>query len=340
MCALFDCDTVKRRLPLPPSWATAEEYFENVRVPSVILNVAGYSTRSPSGETVVGAAAETTLDPRVRAYLELVERVSTVCAIESPQTRITLGSDGSPAAMIAHADLFPESDEPAWRHARSNGIAAHWQRRDACRRAMLELIERDRVLRSWFGQIIPLPVAAPQHLTEAFADSYDLQARLLPQPLGDALAKVVVAVVVGFPRASELPLLRGFGAATTANEALEIAGRECLQQLGFLWGESLPGSDPEATPTAEYHQEAYLLPERHPRLRAWLDGAHGMYSETLPATRAEWIVRFVELTPPSLRGRVHVMKAVSPAALPLTFGRGHPWCLDGLPPAVEVHPIC
>jgi hypothetical protein len=48
---------------------------------------------------------------------------------------------------------------------------------------------------------------------------------------------------------------------------------------------------------------------------------------------------FVDITPPELRTRIFVAKAVPRGELPLVFGRGHPNIASRLPETLAVHPI-
>lgn len=59
------------------------------------------------------------------------------------------------------ADVFPPDTEPSLRRlAFSNGVALHQTWQDACQSALGELVERDAVLRSFQGELVPERVAA------------------------------------------------------------------------------------------------------------------------------------------------------------------------------------
>ena len=51
-----------------------------------------------------------------------------------------------------------------------------------------------------------------------------------------------------------------FGARCEVHEAVAAATCECLQRLGFLWGEAIPQDLPAFAPTPDLHQEYYLHP--------------------------------------------------------------------------------
>src|SRR5690606_19625166 len=126
------------------------------------------------------------------------------------------------------------------RPARSNGVALHRSWEEACLRARLELIERDRVLRSWYGELAPSPAPVPTSLARFATDEWC--ACRIPEPRdGD----VEVAAIIGFPREPGGSLARGFAARASLDEALEAAALEALQGLAFLWEEPLPEAAPE-----------------------------------------------------------------------------------------------
>jgi hypothetical protein len=48
---------------------------------------------------------------------------------------------------------------------------------------------------------------------------------------------------------------------------------------------------------------------------------------------------FADITPPDLRSKLFVAKAIPQDEWPLVFGSGHPWIEQELPEHVRVHPI-
>jgi len=128
----------------------------------------------------------------------------------------------------------------------------------------------------------------------------------------------------------------GWGARPSLDEAQDVAAREAMQSLAFLWGEPLAEADPPFSPTPMYHLEMFQRPVRHDLLRRWLDGAHTRFRAPALPTESDAEVSFVDLTPPWLRG-LKVSKAVCPAAMPLTFGDS-PLAVH-LPPELRLHPI-
>src|SRR5262249_212328 len=126
----------------------------------VVLRRAGFAAIAPSGEEITGSAAAMNDDesPATRAYFELLERVSTIEALDDPRDVVKLRCKlAEPIGYATKTSVFPESDSPnTWRYARSNGIAIYEGWIHAARRAWLELLERDRILRAWYGETCPV----------------------------------------------------------------------------------------------------------------------------------------------------------------------------------------
>jgi hypothetical protein len=305
------------------------------------IDVAGLVSRGPDGLDAVGSAAGRFESALPRAYFELVERVCVLEAMRSSATCFpALDTCGRVTARLERAEVFASAPGAAsWVYSRSNGVALGRSWAAASSAAELELIERDRVLRSWYGCTRPI-VLARAALTElsGLQACYDIEAYEFP---AERQPGPRVAGVFGFPRSHSAPLVCGFGAGLTLEGALSRSAGECQQRLGFLWGEQIPSAEPEFALQPEYHQEYYLWPGRHARLRAWLAGEHVRYAgvltplvESPPRER-----RFVDLTPECGIGGLRVVKAIAGDELPLVFGRGHPWAAPSLPQELEIHPI-
>ena len=325
--------------PLPDAWSAPELVQDSIIADGVELHRVGVATKSPAGEEITGAAVEVGYAPVARGYFELLERVSTLEAIAAhaplPVRNAAGDLDGS---STSPGDLFVESDDPGrWRYARSNGVAIHDSWGSACERAYFELVERDRVLRAWYGETRPVPMKLPPGTSFDRLQSYDVLASLFPAAPGVTLGlDVAVVGVFGFPKREGLPLLLGYGARKTQSDALEAAIRESLQALGFLWGESLPSERPELGPSPGAHVEAMLYPPQHDRLRSWLRDGHERFAAGCPGNQPRGEVVFNDLTPSWLRG-LFVAKASCPQARPLAFGES-PF-VQHLPADLRAHPI-
>lgn len=334
-------ETLRSMSPLPDGWSELEVVEDVVLVDGVELHRAGIASVGPTGEEVTGSAAETASSALPRSYYELLERAATLEALGNKQASYEVRSiDGLASGTCSAEDLFPESDEPSrWRYARSNGVAVHCDWSTAASRAFWELAERDRLLRSWYGESAPLRLSWDVSATPlARSQSYEWRIYEFPETDKSGFAKEIsVAGVFGFPTQPDAPLVLGFGARPDLEAAVGAAVSEALQLLAFLWGESLPGAAPPGGPSPDHHLEHFQYPGHHASLRKWLDGAHLAFRRDRPAVVRPSRVSFVDLTPSWLTGGYRVAKAFAPGATPLTFG-DPPFAVH-LPAELRVHPI-
>jgi hypothetical protein len=289
-----------------------EVHVEVVEIAGVPVHCVGLETTHRS-YSVTGAAAALTEPPFARAYYELIERVT-----------------------IVEARSTTETTDPFQRLSVSNGVAVQLDAQRARRSAALELFERDRVLRSWYGGMRPrlLDVQVAAWPAE-FEHHYTIRAYEFADGVEWTDGDAYTVGVFAFPRRREAPLCVGFAARQSIDDALLAAGREFLQQAAFGWGQPVPDECPTVAPTPEFHLDFFAYPGNHARLERWLEGAHEGQGPTLPTSAGEF--RFEDLTPPWSQG-VCVARAVHRAALPLVFGLGHP-LLTELPEFMQVHPI-
>jgi hypothetical protein len=338
---MLSFDELRQSFPLPRQWQAPTLFADVASVQGTAIHLVGLTSETAAGLTAIGSAADLSIPPLERAYFELLERAAIAsCADAAGGERILRNANGEPEGRIAPSALFPASDEPErWRYARSNGVAVGPTWGEACERAVFELVERDRVLRSWFGEIRPEPLELPATLVpRGLRDIYDLEAFIFGAPARDG---VHVVGVFGFPNIDAAPLICGLGARATNAEAVRAAWNECLQRLGFLWNEDLPKAEPAFAPLPDFHQEFFLWVPSHAILRDWLSGGHQVFRGLLKRTDEprEGTRLFADLTPAELTGRVAIAKAIPHSELPLTFGRGHPCLASGPPKRLEVHPV-
>lgn len=325
-----------KRFPLPEEIGPLETFFETVSVNGVDIHLAGIATEL-RGECATGSAAALDCAPVLRSYMELVERLSILAAFRKERTHFTLRDRSGKAGVSVASDIvFPLNPEPSsWRWARSSGVAVGSTWEVASARARLELVERDRVLRSWYGQSKPELVAIANGIIPPGLDAlYSFEAYSFG-PLDD----IAVAGLFGFSRAASVaPTLLGFAARHDLSSALEAAFRESLQPLGFLLGEDLPATVPEPSATPDFHQDYFLFPPHAELLHTWLRGEHSRHTGALIASLPSE-PDYVDLTPAALRSELFVAKAIPAGHVPLAFGPTHPLASGALPAELRVHPI-
>jgi len=332
-------------LPLPEGWRLSERVDDTVAVDGLSIRRVGMCATSEHGQAV-GSAADVLQDPVDRARFELLERIAIAEAVRTSSSsarsfrlRSSMGDDLGTARF---EDVFRPSTAPdRWAFARSNGVSLNAGWSQACVGAARELVERDRVMRAWLGETIPVPIGNDAESSILSGTrSYEWRTYLFPNPEAPAIGgDLEVVGVFGFPAVAGRPLVSGYGARADRAEAVNAAQKEALQLLAFLWGEPLPDRAPDPLPAPMTHLETYQMPDRHPVLRRWLDEGHAAHYVRSSASDADTdrSLRFADLTPPWLHGQLHVARALCPAAIPLIVGLSP--LLAHLPPELRIHPI-
>jgi hypothetical protein len=307
--------------------------MQEVSVGTLNLFMVGLVAAS-SAQNAMGSSTQADGYPVNRAYFELLERISIHEACAADRMLDVRDERGVVLGQRLSSRVFPRDVSPRLRLSLSNGVALHGNWQQACASALHELVERDRILRSFAGELAPVRLHVQEsELARATAEQYETVAyefgRQEPAP------RHRTAMLFMMPRALEFPVTYGFGTDLSLDSALQRAEREAMQRLAFLWGEELPSESPDALPTPDFHQDYYLYPANHSRLSEWLAGQlrpRHARQRGLPLFDGS-PVTFVDLTPPSLRGTLAVAKAISPSARRLRFG------VPGFPPNAAPHPV-
>jgi hypothetical protein len=320
----------------PEQWALPELYFEEVSMGDASISVAGLSSHlSGYGEVSASAVDLTGLSMR-RAFFELIERLISISwetqwKFQHKTVRLVQENPFNEKTVSTEL-IFPSSDTPnRWRYSITNGVAAHTLEKKATLSAGRELVERDRLLRSWYGEILPIGLEVPVDSRIAFlSKSYEIEAYYFGEN---------VIGIFGYPvEADVMPFIMGFGCGNDHLESVDKAIAEMIQRFVFLRTEKIPNREPEFTPTVAYHLDYFLYPPHVGLVRKWLSGETFSKKRTelsdLPVADSLKKQIFADLTPASMTGKISVVKAVSKARLPLIFG--HPsWSKV----TQSVHPI-
>jgi hypothetical protein len=339
-CAAPPRESVVNSFQLGGRWSLGEVFSEQAQILGISVNLAGFSAGDCSGTVVTGSAGALDRMPTDRAFFELIERACVVDAIASNQHEFeAIDANGRHRDRVRREAVFPEPDSTStFRYSISNGAAVGLTLKEACEAAYLELIERDRILSSWYGHGVPQSLPLCELIPTPWFRAFQFRFVRFPPSRCETNSEVVGAFA--FPKDSTSPFAAGFGAARDIDFALERAARECIQVVGFLWGEPLPSDTPAFDVSPDFHQAMYLVPTHHARIHDWLDGKHALQPNRLNVFRAQGERIFVNLTPPELQGRLWVVKALPDGELPLVFGLGHP-NVDacGMTPESRIHPI-
>ena len=316
---LFDLhNSIGGKIGLP----RPEIFFDEGNINSIFFKCIGLSG-SISGVEMVGAAVSTVDFPLERAYFEWFERASIVLAefegrLEEPRKSAGL-----------------------WQYARSNGVAAAKNFTQAAYAATLELEERDRILRSWYGSATrPVKVrrlgVKESSIAKALENYYDCETVIFEEGV-EGQEDVAVAGFFGFPKSMDKPIFFGFGAGSLPM-AIEKARSEALQRLVFLWGEKIPEVEPALDVSALSQQEFFLYPGNHEKLRAWTRGAHDDFSY-LTEVSEDTVDQVLDLTPKNLRQDISIVKVNRAGYYPMAFGPSYPFLKRETPKEIRTHPI-
>lgn len=328
------------KYPLHQSWQDVEVFKEKISVGHVNIFLSGFQLLGKENIQVTASAGSLKNDPQRRAYFELLERCSIVESNHAIKnlSKIPLSYfNRSHKATVLKSQLFPQSSNPNfWRYARSNGVAAHTSWRNACKNALNELYERDTIIRSWYGEIVPKKLSIPKNFVpKEWFKIYDFEAYSFPNSTPSE-----VSILIGFPKLKSSPTIYGFGSGSSEANALLSSRKECFQRLGFLWGEDIPKKSPNFSPSPDFHQEFFLYPPNVKLLKSWLSGGHTKYMSNIKKpSPAKYKTLFFDLTPPHLRGKLYVVKAFDPDAIPLVFGKKKLMKESNLPKNLIIHPI-
>ncbi|HET9237169.1 MAG TPA: YcaO-like family protein [Oligoflexus sp.] len=327
---------------IPPDWTLIDDLHDQRRIGDCTLIMRGYACQRISDQLIVtGSWAGWEESPLDKARLELRERLALVQAMDQsariwPLLHIV---SRKKTGFARGSQLFPSSDDPrTMQFARSNGVASGENFADAARRAAFEIVERHMVLASWYGAsrpqacTLPLP-AALQSLSSLFDfQHYDFGSFYVHD-----CGSVFVRGTFLWPLHDEMPVIYGFGAGASEEEAGIKALSEAVQRLAFLDPLDAPKDEPNFSPTPDFHQDYFLHPARKPRLRAWLQGEASHPGFPVDHCRSG-IAQALDLT---VRGSGHgaVVRVMISGTLPLVFGRFQPLAWPKLPADFLIHPI-
>jgi hypothetical protein len=187
------------------------------------------------------------------------------------------------------------------------------------------------------GALERVPSAGRDLIPSAWSESYEFEVRLFETAWDSS--GIRVAGVFGFPKSSNAPLVYGFAARHSLVAAMCAARDECIQRLGFLWGEEIPTTTPSPSPDPDFHQEYYLCPENHAALAEWLHRGHGVAPRRPIELRGRQPRKFADLTPRWLGKQFIVVKALPDGEIPLAFGAEQPIAHCDDVAGYGVHPV-
>ncbi|MEV7778424.1 YcaO-like family protein [Kitasatospora sp. NPDC088351] len=249
-------------------------------------------------------------------------------------------TDGGDVLVPAGAVYLRHRPPPGCRagiSAGSTGVAAHPDEATARDHALWEILERDLIRRSWYGDDTEPPVVVPWRADPGLCESLGLlgleaTAFLLPAPAG----AVCVVVCVHAPDGTG----QAFGARCgPAGRYPALAGKAAYEALMVRWSMDTPVARETwarwagATEPATALEHALWAYHRQDSLALWLAEARhdhagpqapvGYHAGPGPLLAAHTGADVIAVPTPSPQGTeagLRVVRAVAPGALPLPGG--------------------
>ena len=274
------------------------------------------------------------LDPKL--YFPLTEEQARKSGVK-PFTKDlvidwTSGTDYDGAEILVPSDLVyygQKDSENRIYYGHSSGIAAHFDLNEAKKRAVVELIERDALMCSWFAEESPyildtkvLPVHARKRIVHWAHQDRKMIVLQVQSDFGMVFETVIVS--------NEYPCFVSGASATIDNDEIESVILKSVQEaeynllLALRYPDTTPIS-PEKVLTPADHGKVYYFQENAEKLR-WLyeGGYHRGYIEPITVGDFDrFCSEHLRLTTVNLSRPEHELKVIrvfSPYLVPINFG--------------------
>ncbi len=275
------------------------------------------------------------LDPR--AYFPLTEEQAKKCGVKFFMKDLvinwTLGTNYDGSEIYIPSDLVyygQKADENRIYYGNSSGIAAHFNFDEAKRRAVVELIERDAIMRNWFFQESPrrldekiLPVHARKRIAHFAKQNRQLIVLQIPSDFG----MVFETVIVG----DEYPCFVSGAAATIDKDSAASAILKSTQEAEYnlllaLRCPDMSPIDPFSVSTPADHGKVYCFKENADKLHwLWRNATfEGCIQESIVVENLNWFYNeHLQLATVDLSDKksdIKVVRVFSPWLVPINFG--------------------
>ena len=275
------------------------------------------------------------LDPRV--YFPLTEEQAKKCGVKFFTNDLvinwTLGTNYDGSEIYIPSDLVyygQKDDENRIYYGNSSGIAAHFDFNEAKRRAVVELIERDAIMRNWFSQESPrrvdekiLPVHVRKRITHFAKQNRQLIVLQIPSDSG----MIFEAVIVG----DEYPCFVSGAAATIDKASVDSTILKSVQEaeynllLALRYPDMTP-IDPSGVSTPADHGKVYYFKENARKLNwLWKDATSGNYiQESMIVENLNWFynerLQLITVDLSDKKSDIKIVRVFSPWLVPINFG--------------------
>lgn len=232
-----------------------------------------------------------------------------------------------PVELVYYPVSSKRLGRPLCYESNSSGVAAHTSASEAIERGLLELVERDAILRSWFTKTIPNKVPTsllPYHWQRRieYWQSAGYDVNILNQSrLGVVIANVIITAEAGYPC-----FISGASASLESfDQAVAKAFAEA--ELTLLYERRQPGRrhriKPESVSSPTEHGILYYYPEHYDHV-SWLISGNISTAPT-PSASLSSLTEDLDPIVVELGGSdspLKVFRTFSNMLIPMNFGFG------------------
>lgn len=275
------------------------------------------------------------LDPR--AFFPLTKEQARECGVKFFTDDIvinwTLGTNYDGSDIYIPSDLIyygQKDDENRIYYGHSSGIAAHFDFGEAKKRAVIELIERDALMRSWYSKEAPyivhekvLPVHAKKRIEHWKKQNRKMMVLQIPSYYGMVFETIIVS--------DEYPCFVSGAAATINGSFIDDAVLKSLQEaeynllLALRYPDYTPIKVDEVSTPAD-HGRFYYFKENAEKLHWLWEGVtiEGYLDEGMKVDNLEWFygdnhLRVITVDLSDKKSDIKVVRAFSPELVPINF---------------------
>ncbi len=275
------------------------------------------------------------LDPKM--YFPLTEEQAKKCGVKFFSNDLvinwTLGTNYDGSEIYIPSDLVyygQKDDENRIYYGNSSGVAAHFDFDEAKRRAVVELIERDALMRSWFSQESPhrvdekiLPIHARKRITHWMKQNRKLIVLQIPSDFGMVFETVITS--------DEYPCFISGAAATIDIDSVDSMILKSIQEAEYnlllaLRHPNMTPVDPLSVSIPEDHGRVYYFKENADKLH-WLwknVTSEGYIQKSKIVKSLNWFydecLQLVTVDLSDKKSDIKIVRAFSPWLVPINFG--------------------
>ncbi len=275
------------------------------------------------------------LDPRTYFPLtaDQVERCGVKYFTENLVINWTLGIDYDKSEIYIPSDLvyYGQKDhENRIYYGHSSGIAAHFSFEEAKKRAVIELIERDALMRNWFSQKSPYQIderLLPIHVKKRIAYFAKQNRQLIVLQIPSDFGMVFEAVITG----DKYPCFVSGAAATIDKNSVNSTILKSVQEAEYSLLLALRYPDtatikPTSVSTPADHGKVYHFKKNADNLHwLWKDATPRSHiQESMSVDDIDWFynehLRIITVDLSDKKSDIKVVRAFSPWLVPINFG--------------------